>query len=156
MPSFPKVVRKKQVLLQKLCGRTVLKPLMSHAWRVSSRERGGMWLSPLKMVQNRTSLEQVVGSLWCVFLGWCPKGSLCALVHEPIYIQCINKSSLEKARRGSQLSHGELGEEEGWLRSLISQLTSYLTSMGLLEERPGVIWKKGQVSSLLGQIVMGS
>lgn len=28
MPSSPKVVRKKRVLVQKLCGRTVLKPLM--------------------------------------------------------------------------------------------------------------------------------
>lgn len=28
MPSSPKVVRKKQVVVQKLCGRTVLKALM--------------------------------------------------------------------------------------------------------------------------------
>lgn len=77
-------------------------------------------------------------------------------MHEPIYIQCV-KSSLEKARRGFQLSHREIGERGGMAEKLlISQLTSYITSMGLLEDGPGVMWKKGQVSSPLGQMEMGS
>lgn len=66
--------------------------------------------------------------------------------------QCISKSSLEKAGKRSQLSCGEFGEKKGWLWSLISLRTDYIP---WLKGRPGMTWKKVQVSSILRCIVKG-
>lgn len=53
--------------------------------------------------------------------------------------------------RGSQLSRGELGEEE-WLKSLIAQRSSYITSTGLLGERLGWYGRRDKRPAFWGRL----